>query len=157
MHLIAALEQLGGIASRRELIAAGVPEDWLPFALSYAHRVVVRVRKGWYALRTAHPLLVRANRAGGMLACSSALKYYAGEDEDGPVHVLVPAAASRLLEGEARVIHYTRKRIRGRLVVSLETARAQAQACRGRQSPLPPVTGSTAPDMYDASGEASST
>jgi len=120
------MEELGGVASRGELIARcpAVLVD-----LAYYYRAIVPVRRGLYVLPGTDERILRALRVGGRLACVSALAYYRDEPDDGPVHVLVEAGASRLAR-EGAVVHWTRRAIVGRrAVVAWETAVAQARAC----------------------------
>lgn len=68
------IRRLGGIASRRELRHAGWSETDLWFAWRYGN--LDRIRIGWYAA-TDLPADARAAwRAGGPLACVSALAHF---------------------------------------------------------------------------------
>ena len=99
--------------------------------LSLWYRTIQPTRRGWYASHGTPLPILRAVRAGGRLACFSALAWYEGRavPDDEPVHILVPYGASRL--GSGVVAHWTRHRITGsRLVVDEEVARRQAASCR---------------------------
>jgi len=123
--------QLGGHASRRELLALGCDDTFIKLSLGY--RTIVPTRRGWYATPGTPPPVLRALRAGGRLACVSALAFLHGEDvpEDDPVHVAVPYGASRL--GSGVVAHWSRRAVAGtRLVVAYEEAEFQAATCRAR-------------------------
>lgn len=131
-----ALEKLGGIASRSELLAMRVYPDGIQIGVNYGS--ILRVRKGWYAsVGTPRPVL-RALRVGGRLACVSALAQYESpdgsrDDETAELHVLVKRGASRLRipAGERIVIHWTRRDPEGsRTMVSEQVARQQAATCR---------------------------
>ena len=65
----AALESLGGVAPLRQLYRAAISRASLAQALECGS--VVRIRRGWYATRSAPVDLVRAIRLGGSLACIS--------------------------------------------------------------------------------------
>jgi hypothetical protein len=120
---------LGGIASRDELLAARLwPEE---IDLSRRYGRILRVRRGWYASLGTSPLVLRALRVGGRLACVSALAWYEGREvpKEEAVHVLVRYGASRL--GGGAVVHWTRRELEGtRLVVSERVARLQEAGCR---------------------------
>lgn len=140
-----------GIASTRELIAAGVDETWLRM-LRDAGRLV-RPRKGWYALRDTAPLHLLAWRIGGPLACVSALEHHdllaAGDLSPAEgLHVCRETNSSRRLSaigvraeaadlrvpqfGHAPVLHWstTAHRSGTRRAVSIAVALEQARHCR---------------------------
>lgn len=129
------LRQLGGIASRRELLdATDGDETGFWFALRYGY--IDRVRSGWYAAATV-PLEARvAWAAGGPLACVSALAYYGMLDEsalpaDAPLHIALPRGGHRFPTVRAVIAHWgDRDHGSGtRLAVSPETALRQARWC----------------------------
>lgn len=128
------VELLGGVAQRRELLEAGVWPDEIDLSRRYGR--ILKVRRGWYAsLDTPRPVL-RALRAGGRLACVSALAWHRGEaiPTAEPVHVLVRYGASRLRR-EGAIIHWSRRYVPGsRTVVSEAEARLQAATCRAALS-----------------------
>ena len=124
-----AVAHLGGHASRTELLALGCDPTFIKLSLWY--RTILSTRRGWYALPGTPGPILRALRAGGRLACVSALAWWEGHDvpEDEPVHIAVHYGATRLDPGA--VAHWSRKEIPGtRLVVADEVARQQAATCR---------------------------
>ena len=126
----AAVEYFGGHASRRELLSVGCDDTFIKLCLGY--RTILPTRRGWYALPGTPAPIIRALRAGGRLACVSALTWYAGcpVPEEEPVHILVPYGASRL--GRDAVVHWTRGPLPvDRLVVPRGLAELQAERCRG--------------------------
>jgi hypothetical protein len=99
--------------------------------LSLWYRTIVPTRRGWYALPGTPRPILRALRAGGRLACVSALSWRGGRDvlDDDPVHIAVYYGASRI--GAGVVAHWSRKDVPGtRLVVDDEVALQQAATCR---------------------------
>lgn len=128
------MRDLEGFASREELLALKCRPEMIDMSIYY--RRIVPIRRGQYALPGLDPRFVRALRAGGRLACVSALSYYADADADAdraesiPVHVLVPYGISHLPTGDS-VVHWTRRPLKGsRLVVSQDLAERQARTCR---------------------------
>jgi len=125
------VEELGGHASRRELLARGCDETFIKLSLWY--RTIVPTRRGWYASRGTPQVILRALRVGGRLACVSAVAWHEGDVVTEPVHVLVPYGVSHPRAAGA-VVHWTRRELRGsRLVVDEELARRQAATCRARR------------------------
>ncbi|CAN5165301.1 hypothetical protein BH11ACT4_BH11ACT4_08970 [soil metagenome] len=124
-----ALRELDGFASRDELLERRCWPEMIDLSLYY--RRIVRVRRGWYALPSVDARIVTALRVGGRLACVSALAFYSDAVDPGPVHVVVPYGASHLDRGDA-IVHWTRRPIAGRLVVTPEAAAKQARYCRAR-------------------------
>jgi hypothetical protein len=127
-----ALAHLGGHASRKELVALGCDPDYIDLSLWY--RNILPTRRGWYASAGTDPLVLRALRVGGRLACVSALAWHEGIDvpRDEPVHVLVKYGASRL--GSGAVLHWTRRYVPGgRLAVTYAVAKLQAERCKARR------------------------
>lgn len=84
------LRRCGGIASRRELLAVGRLHGWtetdLRFAQDYGY--LDRIRPGWYASADLPADARAAWRAGGPLACVSALAHYGLLDHDHQCHQL---------------------------------------------------------------------
>lgn len=69
---------------------------------------LVRVRRGWYALRHADPSTLAAVRAGGRLSCISLLALHgAWARDDGRVHVRVARGRAVRRASEVR-LHWTR-------------------------------------------------
>ena len=119
------VELLGGVAQRWELLEAGLWPEQIDLSRRYGR--IVRVRRGWYAsLDTPAPIL-RALRAGGRLACVSAIAWHEGATIPEPVHVLVQAGASRIRR-DGVIVHWSRRQVTGsRTVVSEAEALRQAQ------------------------------
>jgi very-short-patch-repair endonuclease len=89
------VRRLGGAAETRELVALGIAPHRLTGAVRAGE--LVRVRRGWYALRDTDPALLDAIRVGGRLACVSAAAYYGwATPERHGLHVCVTENASRL-------------------------------------------------------------
>ncbi|HEY4224218.1 MAG TPA: hypothetical protein VGM70_00210 [Pseudolysinimonas sp.] len=115
--LLDTIDRLGGIVSRRQLLAWGVDPGTIDLAAWYGW-FVIRVRKGWYARADESSDVLRAWRVGGRLTCVSALAYHAGEADGAVLHVEVvngscqlrdPDNATKRLGPDARVIvHWTR-------------------------------------------------
>lgn len=129
------LRQLGGIASRRELLAAADGDEtsfW--FALHYGY--LDRVRTGWYAAATVPADARAAWAAGGPLACISALVHHGVLDPadhriDGTQHIALGRGGHRFVTDRPVVAHWgDEDRASGtRIAVSLETALRQARWC----------------------------
>jgi len=129
MQVIPALTLLGGIASLKELYAAGC---WPHYAVEMAHYYgkILRVRIGWYALLETPSPVLRAWRIGGRLACVSALQLHGQLEVAGPLHIVFPRGASRLRALEPSVMHWTRRPLPpGRGAVPDEMAIRQAASC----------------------------
>lgn len=95
MDVDRALQRLGGVARRPELLRLGVTDRQLTAAVRSG--VALRARCGWYALPATHPELVEALRVGGRRACETALAALGvWLLRDGAVHVHVPQNAARL-------------------------------------------------------------
>ncbi|MBA4248895.1 MAG: hypothetical protein C0444_11490 [Microbacterium sp.] len=135
------LRRYGGIASRRELLAAGWTDTEFWFALRY--RNLDRIRQGWYAASDLPTDARAAWRAGGPLACVSALRRYGllppGEDAAGvareTLHICLPAGGRVGRDApEGLVVHWsTADRYSGtRQAVSPAVALRQACACARR-------------------------
>lgn len=93
--LLNAIDELGGITTRRDLLRRGFTGYQLTVAVRAG--IVRRVRQGHYALANADIEGLAAVRLGGRLGCLSATKTFglwAGSDEC--VHVTLPANAARL-------------------------------------------------------------
>ena len=128
-----AVASLGGHASRTELLALGCDPTYIKLCLWY--RTILSTRRGWYALPGTPRPILRALRAGGRLACVSALALWGGDKvaDDEPVRIAVHYGASRI--GAGVVAHWSRKDMPGtRLVVDEEVARQQASTCRAKRS-----------------------
>lgn len=136
------IRRFGGIASRRELLDAGWSETDLWFALSYGN--LSRIRRGWFAASDLSDDARRAWRAGGPLACVSALLHYglldaAPSDDALGLHICLPSdghlpASDGSLptnEQPSLVVHWsTTDRHSGtRRAVAPAVALRQARAC----------------------------
>ena len=129
------IRRFGGIASRRELLAAGWSETDFWFALYY--RNLDRIRQGWYASSELPDDARAAWRAGGPLACVSALRHYGMLDtsatpDEAALHICLPRGGHRPKGVPADVIvHWsTADRFSGtRQAVSVGVALRQARAC----------------------------
>lgn len=129
------LRQLGGIASRRELLdASDGDETALWFAVRYGY--IDRVRSGWYAAATVPADARAAWAAGGPLACVSALVHHGMLDAselpaDAPLHIALSRGGHRLRVSRPVVAHWgDQDRESGtRLAVSPEAAIRQARWC----------------------------
>jgi len=119
----------GGLVRTRELIGIGESDELIRIARNYG--VIVRVRRGWWALPGAPAVQMRAWRAGGRLACVSALAYHGAIlDLGDPLHIDVPAAG-RGARVSGVVVHWSGSHSDGdRRAVSIEVARRQASRCR---------------------------
>jgi very-short-patch-repair endonuclease len=96
------LARLGGIASREQLMSAGIRGHEISAAVSM--NVVRRVRRAHYASPSALPAAVSAVRIGGRLGCvSAAATFGIWTNADGLVHVSLPANAARLRTNRALV------------------------------------------------------
>lgn len=143
------IRRFGGIASRRELRLAGWNETDLWFAWQYGN--LDRIRTGWYASSDL-PMDARAAwRAGGPLACVSALRYHgmlppadradtadrADSADAEELHICLPAGGRVGRDAPAGlVVHWsTADRYSGtRQAVSLAVALRQARVCARRQA-----------------------
>lgn len=102
--LATAVERLGQVATRRELIDHGFTGRQLTFAV--ATGLLIRPRRGWYAAPAADPALIKAVRVGGRLGCVSAAERYGwAVARRGEVHVSLTENASRLRHPEDRTTY----------------------------------------------------
>lgn len=87
----------GGLAGTYELHGDGFTRGDLRRAVQ--HRLVIRVRQGWYAVPGVRPELIQAARVGGRLTCLSAIRLHgAWQYPTGVLHVSTPANSCRLRE-----------------------------------------------------------
>ena len=104
--LLSVLAGRAGVASRAELMGAGVRAADVDRAVRSGQ--ILRVRRGWFALPSAVPDVVTAVRVGGALTCISALRHYGiWVPRETAVHVAVPANASRLRLDGNPIIHWS--------------------------------------------------
>jgi hypothetical protein len=107
----------------------GVDGDVLDLGLYYQR--ILRVRIGWYALPDASPAVVAAVRAGGRLACVSALEWHEGREPSDPLHIVLNRASRARAVDPEIVIHWSRRADdQSVAVVSVELARRQAERCQ---------------------------
>lgn len=121
----------GGIAYTHEL--SYVPRNVLDVAAMYG--TVVHIKKGMWGLPGLDPSVVAAQRAGGRLACVSALAYHGVIEPDGhALHICAPQGVVSWRPRGKRdgvVRHWSRRSVDGdRLAVSVETAWRQFALCR---------------------------
>ena len=123
-------DRYGGLVRTSELLAIGMEPEWIRIARNYG--TLIQVRKGWWALPGTPPLVLAAWRAGGRLACVSALEYHGQILETGEnLHVEV-GAASKGARAEGVCVHWSRDQANGdRRAVSVEVAWRQTVTCRG--------------------------
>lgn len=103
------LSRLGGVAHLSTLRSAGVSPGSLR-ALVHAE-ILLRPRKGWYALASAPLAMIRAASIGGQVTCVSALAQWGVWCvDDNRLHVSVPGNASGLPAHRSLILHYSRHR-----------------------------------------------
>ncbi|CAN5450132.1 hypothetical protein BH10ACT6_BH10ACT6_13260 [soil metagenome] len=101
---VRAVARRGGIATTAELRAAGVRPDAINRAV-LLKSTLIRPRRGIFALATAPPEVLRAIRAGGALAATSAAQLYGlWTPPDGRLHVSVRRDAH--LSASHRVVYH---------------------------------------------------
>lgn len=142
------IRRYGGIASRRELLAAGWSETDFWFALYYGN--LDRIRQGWYASSDLADDARAAWRAGGPLACVSALIHHGMLDvsampdassmpdasattNESALHICLPHDGHVPKGAPAEVVvHWsTADHVSGtRRAVSPQVALRQARVCR---------------------------
>src|SRR5690554_1698242 len=87
----------GGLAATYELYSEGFTRGDLRRAVQ--HRLIIRVRQGWYALPGVHPDLMQAARVGGRLTCLSGIRLHgAWQYPTRSLHVATAANSCRLRE-----------------------------------------------------------
>ena len=118
-----------GLVRTRELLAFGYDDERIRMAHNY--RLLVRVRQGWWALPGTAEILLLAWRAGGRLACVSALAFHGMSLELGDrLHIEVSAGSHGALK-PGMCVHWSTSQANGdRRAVSLEVALRQASRCR---------------------------
>ncbi len=128
-----ALERRGGVATTAELARLGVDRQRLDIAVMY--RRIIRVKRGVWALPSVAPEVIAAHRAGGRLACVSALAFHGIIDEtETGLHIAAPSWVKKWRSRHTRdhvVAHWSRRQAAGDcLAVSVEIAWAQFALCR---------------------------
>jgi hypothetical protein len=129
--VLAAIDRWGGIASTSELAASGVDRSLLDIAVMYGK--VIRVKKGLWSRPELPDDVLAAHRAGGRLACVSALAFHGVIQPVEGLHVAAPFDVTkwkpRIKPGVVR--HWSRRALPGdKLAVSVEVAWAQFALCR---------------------------
>ena len=124
------IDRHGGIAYTREL--SRVPRNVLDVAAWYG--TVLHVKKGVWAAPGLDPVVASAIRAGGRLACVSALAYHGVIEPGHELHICAPLGVIswRPRGSRERVVrHWSRRPAPGdRIAVDVETAWAQFALCR---------------------------
>lgn len=135
-YIESAIAGLGGIARTRELLALDIDWEWLRMGSNYGS--LVKVRKGWWATTGSSPLVIEGRRAGGRLACVSALEHHgelATSEESWIVHIEVRRNASRIQShrdpDSKTIVHWVGGPSGGdNAAVSTRAAFKQVQECR---------------------------
>ena len=118
-----------GLVRTRELLAIGYEDETIRISRNYG--VLIHVRQGWWALPGTPEGLLRAWRAGGRLACVSALAFHGVALELGDeLHIEVAAASKGALQPDMHVHWSTSQRNGDRRAVSVDVAERQASQCR---------------------------
>jgi len=127
-----ALERLGGVATTRELSRAGVERQRLDIAAMY--RRIVRVKRGVWAAPGVDAAVIAAHRAGGRLACVSALAFHGVIEPVGSdLHISAPSLVTRWRAPHRPgvIAHWSRAPLPGdRFAVSVDVAWRQFALCR---------------------------
>lgn len=76
----------GGIVRRSDFLVAGWTADELRIAYGFYGRPE-RLRRGWYCVPELPDDVRRAWKAGGPLACVSAIQWHTGASVAGPLHI----------------------------------------------------------------------
>ena len=122
----------GGLARTSELYGVGCWQSQLQWSMWWG--AIIHVSRGWWAAPDTPPLAMAARRAGGRLACISALVLYGEAEPDGLLHVALERSGKRP-RNPLVVAHWSRATLPGtRLAVSVEVAREQAERCPYNQS-----------------------
>ena len=126
-----------GLVRTRELLAIGEDDELIRMGRNYG--AMIHVRQGWWALPGTPDVLLRAWRAGGRLACVSALAFHGVSlDLNDELHIDVPAGSAGAFHAGVHV-HWSQRQDNGdRRAVSVEVARRQARRCRGEATSAPP-------------------
>ncbi|GAA1809346.1 endonuclease domain-containing protein [Agromyces neolithicus] len=94
-HVARHIRENGGARSVRQLRAADI--DRAAVVAAFSDHAIMRVRRGWYAVRDAPDDVVRAVRVGGALTGASVARLHGlWLHTDRLLHVRVPRTASRL-------------------------------------------------------------
>lgn len=103
------LTRLGGVAHLSTLRERGVGAPALRAMVQAG--VLIRPRRGWYALPTAPPRAMQAASLGGQVSCISALQAWGVWCvDDYRLHVAVAGNASGIPPSPSQVVHYSQQR-----------------------------------------------
>jgi hypothetical protein len=126
------INERGGLLRTSELYALGFWQSIVQWSNWYG--TIIHVCKGWWATKDTPPAVIAARRAGGRLACVSALAHYGVGEGDGLLHVAL-GRSGKHPHAPGVVVHWSRRNLPGdRQAVSLEVAREQAERCKARAS-----------------------
>jgi hypothetical protein len=144
------VRSLGGVAARRELLAAGLDVEWIEIWRKAGR--IERVRNGWYCLPETHPDIKRAWRVGGRLACVSAAAFRGSvtllnqdlhvsvsrnsaklRHPDLPGRLLVDAALPNLVLHWVEAVPFQKLSPGERSLVGPDGAARQMRSCPGSQ------------------------
>ena len=118
-----------GLVRTRELLAIGYEDETIRISRNYG--VLTHMREGWWALPGTPQGLLKAWRAGGRLACVSALAFHGvALDLGDELHIEVAAASKGALQPGMHVHWSTSQRNGDRRAVSVDVAKRQAGQCR---------------------------
>jgi hypothetical protein len=122
-------EQHAGLVRTRELLAAGEEPEWIRIGRNYGK--LIAVRQGWWALPGTPDDVLTAWRAGGRLACVSALAHHGASLDTGEtLHIELPKNSTGPRRPDV-VVHWSSDQANGdRRAVSVEVAHRQASRCR---------------------------
>ena len=126
------IDRRGGLVRTSELYAAGFWQSLVQWSHWYGS--IIHVCKGWWATNDTPPAAIAARRAGGRLACVSALAHHGlGEMDDDRLHVAIGRSGKHPHDPSV-VVHWSRRDLPGdRQAVSIAVAREQARQCRAKR------------------------
>lgn len=126
------INERGGLLRTSELYALGYWQSLVQWSKWWG--TIIHVCKGWWATKETPPAVIAARRAGGRLACVSAMAHHGEGEGDDLLHVALERS-SKHPHDPGVVPHWSRRQLPGnRQAVSLEVAREQAKRCRARAS-----------------------
>lgn len=132
----AVIRRFGGVAATHELHRYGVGRARIAAAIDGG--AIIRVRQGWYALRTLDSSLLGAVRVGGRATCLTALRVLGvWTPADSRLHVSVAPNAARLRSphdsrerrAEGVVAHWNDDRTGSRLMTPVDRCIVDAADC----------------------------
>jgi hypothetical protein len=128
LHIQRTINELGGIASTQQLDAAGYWQSMIQLYSMYG--TIINVCKGWWATPMTPQHLIVARRAGGRLACVSALAYHGFAQWTEPLHISLGRSRKKPRD-PTLVLHWSRISQPGDpYAVSAGVAAQQAIRCR---------------------------